>query len=87
MSAGLWALTILIGTSVILNWFAAAEDLRKVFAFTKIAVITLLIIWFVLLGGFEKRTIWFVLALLFSLAGDVLLLLSSGGFLFGLAAF
>lgn len=87
MSAGLWVLTILMGASAVLNWIAAAADLRKVFAFTKIAVIALLIILFVLLGGIEKRTIWFMLALLFSLAGDVLLLLSSRWFLYGLAAF
>ncbi|HZU85984.1 MAG TPA: lysoplasmalogenase [Anaerolineaceae bacterium] len=54
---------------------------------TKPGVLVMLILWFTLLGKWEGSLVWFGLALVFSLGGDVFLLFSKRFFLFGLLSF
>lgn len=63
------------------NWF-------KLEWLAKPAVMLCLLLWLVSSAGFEGAPLWFGLGILFSLAGDVLLMLSlERNFLAGLAAF
>lgn len=55
--------------------------------FTKPAVLACLLLWFSSQGGWQAAPIWFGLALIFSLAGDVFLLLPEKHFILGLLAF
>jgi hypothetical protein len=48
---------------------------------------SVLILWFVQVGGLEGRLLWFGLGLVFSLAGDIFLMLPSRFFIAGLIAF
>ncbi|MCJ7696546.1 MAG: lysoplasmalogenase [Anaerolineaceae bacterium] len=73
--------------ATLINWYAAFFERRKRFAATKPSVMILLISIFLYLGGLERLTIWFFLALIFSLAGDIFLLFSKRFFLYGLFVF
>ena len=68
------------------DWTAVYRDWTRATYFTKPAVLLVLILWFTLVGGWEGQLFWFGMALVFSLAGDVLLLFPSF-FLAGLLAF
>jgi len=68
------------------EWIAAGKNLVKVRAVTKPLSLFLLILWFSCLGGWQQGWL-FGLGLVFSLAGDVFLLLSKKMFIFGLFAF
>ncbi|HSV85690.1 MAG TPA: lysoplasmalogenase [Levilinea sp.] len=65
------------------DWVATAFGWRNVRLLTKPATLLVLIAWFIQAGG----PFWFSLGLIFSLAGDVLLMLPARFFLGGLAAF
>lgn len=70
-----------------LNWVSADKRWKKIEHITKPAVIILILIWLWqnnLLGG---GMLWFALGLVFSLAGDILLMLPGNFFLPGLLAF
>lgn len=54
---------------------------------TKPAVLICLTFWFTSQGGWQSAPIWFGLALIFSLAGDVFLLFPERHFILGLLAF
>ena len=71
----------------LLNWFAAWRRQRRLYGVTKPAVLILLIAWFTQIGGWQGSLLWFGLGLVFSLAGDVLLLFPERFFLPGLGAF
>ena len=73
--------------ATLINWYAAFFERRKRFAATKPAVMVLLILIFLYFGGLQGTTIWLFIGLLFSLAGDILLLFSHRYFLYGLVAF
>jgi len=73
--------------SIILNWLAAIYNWRRLFVITKPLVLTLLLAIFILLSKGNLQQIWFFLALLFSLAGDILLLYPTRAFILGLVAF
>jgi len=55
--------------------------------FVKPGVIVLLITWLVINDGYQGPTIFFVIGLLFSLAGDIFLMLPDEKFLAGLISF
>ncbi|MEN4042669.1 MAG: lysoplasmalogenase [Anaerolineaceae bacterium] len=65
------------------DWAATGFGWRKVRLLTKPATLLVLIAWFLQAGG----PFWFSLGLIFSLAGDILLMLPARFFLGGLAAF
>lgn len=71
----------------VLNWLAVEKKWKSVEYFTKPAVILLFLAWLWqndLLGG---AMIWFSLGLVFSLAGDIFLMLPGNFFIPGLVAF
>ncbi len=84
------ALPVLLITflAAVLHWFVLARQWRSREYIAKPAVMAFLLIWLVSAAGLQMPLGWFALGLVFSLAGDVLLISSSDrAFLFGLAAF
>lgn len=71
----------------VLDWIAAGFGWKVVRYFTKPATLLALILWFVSTGGLDGSLLWFGLGLIFSLVGDVMLMLPSRFFISGLIAF
>jgi alkenylglycerophosphocholine/alkenylglycerophosphoethanolamine hydrolase len=72
---------------VVANWACIALGWRLGRTVTKPAALLALIAWSLSLGGWQGGMLWFGLGLVFSLAGDVLLLLPPRFFPVGLIAF
>jgi alkenylglycerophosphocholine/alkenylglycerophosphoethanolamine hydrolase len=70
-----------------LDWVGTARGWNRARWITKPAALVLLIAWFSLFGGWRGPLLWFGLALVFSLLGDVLLIEKLKMFVFGLLAF
>lgn len=73
--------------STLLNWWTAYTNKRRTYAVTKVLVMLVWITLFFLFDGAQGSGVWFLLALIFSLVGDILLLFSMRIFLMGLYAF
>ena len=71
----------------ILDWFAVATQNKRLELVAKPAVMGLLLAWFWTATGFRGPTIFFAAGLLFSLAGDVFLMLPKEQFIAGLVSF
>ena len=69
------------------DWFAVARGRKKMRAVTKPGAMLVLIAGFSLAGGWGGQGYWFGMGLIFSLLGDVFLLLPPSFFIFGLAGF
>jgi uncharacterized membrane protein YhhN len=69
------------------DWISISRGLKRVGLFTKPAVLLLLILWSLVASKWNGDMLWFGLALVFSLAGDILLMLPRRFFLVGLLAF
>jgi uncharacterized membrane protein YhhN len=69
------------------DWIAVANKWKVLKYFAKPSVIVLLITWLVINGGFQGPTMFFIIGLLFSLAGDIFLMLPDEKFLAGLFSF
>ena len=69
------------------DWMAVWFERRRLGWLTKPSVLVALLAGFSLSGGWHAPLTWFGLALVFCLAGDVLLMLPVRAFTFGLAAF
>jgi len=69
------------------DWSALWFKKHQINYFSKPATLIALILWFTSQGGWNQAPVWFGLALVFSLFGDVFLLLPDRFFIFGLAAF
>lgn len=70
-----------------MDWLALWFKKQSWNFLTKPAVLVCLILWFTSQGGWQAAPTWFGMALIFSLAGDVFLLLPERHFIFGLLAF
>jgi uncharacterized membrane protein YhhN len=70
-----------------LDWLALANDWRRVEYLAKPAVILSLLAWLGTNNGFNNWTIWFGIGLLFSLVGDICLMLPREFFRAGLYSF
>ncbi len=73
-----------------LEVIAVSKKLQKLEYVAKPAVMVCLFLWLYSSTGLQGNTLWFGVGILFSLAGDILLMLSFGRlslFLFGLVAF
>lgn len=70
-----------------IEWIAAGKQWNRIRVVTKPLSLILLIIWFSTTGGWVLTGIWFGAGLIFSLIGDLFLLLRPRFFLFGLTAF
>ncbi len=71
----------------VLDWVAIWTENEKLNWLTKPATMLALLFWLGLTGGFTGKLMWFGLALLFGLLGDIFLLLPRRFFIVGLAAF
>ena len=81
---------VLIGIALVIaaiNWLAVAKNWVKIKYITKPAVTLALICWLILNGGFQGQLIYFVIGLIFSLAGDIFLMLPNEKFIAGLVSF
>jgi len=87
MTWWLWGIAGVLVVSIILNWLAAVYNWRRLFVITKPLVLILLFVIFIILSKGNLQLTWFFLALLFSLAGDILLLYPTRAFILGLVAF
>jgi len=71
-----------------LEWLAVWKSWRRLEYFAKPAVMICLFLWLYASTGLQGNTLWFGLGILFSLAGDMLLMVPGERmFLFGLVAF
>ena len=80
----------LLGVALLLaigDWVAVAKNWRAAEYFLKPAVMVVILVWLGWMGGFSGWMTWFALGILFSLVGDVILMLPRLNFLFALAAF
>jgi uncharacterized membrane protein YhhN len=81
-----WLILVFICAS--LDWLAVWKGWRKVEYFAKPAIMVCLFIWLYASTGLHGNTFWFGWGILFSLVGDVLLMVPTERmFLFGLVAF
>ena len=81
-----WLILALIFAS--LEWLAVWNGWQRLEYFAKPAVMVCLFLWLYASIGLQGNMLWFGLGILFSLAGDVLLMVSLDRmFLFGLIAF
>ncbi len=71
----------------ILDWLAVWLNQKRARYLTKPATLLALIIWHTQMGGWQAPYFWFGLGLVFSLAGDVFLLLPARYFMAGLGSF
>lgn len=69
------------------EWLVVAKKWKKLRPVTKPAPMIAMIIWFSIVGRWQGALFYFGLGLVFSLLGDILLLLSYRYFIFGLIAF
>jgi uncharacterized membrane protein YhhN len=69
------------------DWIATGFGWKSVRYFTKPATLLVLILWFVQVGDLQGDLLWFGLGLMFSMVGDVMLMLPSRFFISGLIAF
>lgn len=70
-----------------LDWIAVARQFKPLMYFAKPATMLVLLGWLWLVTGFQGITAWFALGLVFSLAGDVFLMLPREQFIAGLVSF
>ena len=82
----IWLIPVLIFAS--LEVIAVSRNLQQLEYIAKPAVMVFLFLWLYTTTGLQGNAFWFGLGVLFSLAGDMLLMISLDGlFLFGLVAF
>lgn len=85
MNANLWLILVFLAAAA--DWAAVAKGWKKTEYIVKPATMLLLFVWLVVLSRLRGVLIWFGLGLLFSLGGDVFLMISDRWFLAGLGAF
>jgi uncharacterized membrane protein YhhN len=73
--------------AAMLDWLAVAKNWKQLEYMMKPAVIIALLSWFALNAGFSVQMIWFGIGLVFSLAGDIFLMLPTNHFIEGLISF
>jgi uncharacterized membrane protein YhhN len=71
----------------VMEWIAVEREIRHLEYFAKPGAVLALIIWLWQASGFQGAIVWFGLGLLFSLAGDVFLLLPGNQLIPGLVSF
>ena len=71
----------------VVDWIAVAKSWKKLEYIAKPGVIMALIAWLLVNGGYQGQILFFLLSLVFSLAGDVFLMLPNEKFIAGLISF
>jgi uncharacterized membrane protein YhhN len=78
----------ILGLAVgVLNWVSSEKKWKTIEYITKPAVILIFLLWLWTNGALHGVMLWFGLGLVFSLAGDIFLMLPKNFFLPGLVAF
>lgn len=80
-------LLFIVFVIAVINWYAVARGNRKLEYFAKPATMVALLAWLWVETAFQGFTLWFALGLVFSLAGDVFLMLPRDQFIAGLVSF
>lgn len=81
---------LLIGIAFIIaviDWVAVSFQWKKIEYIAKPGVILALIAWLIINDGFEGQLLFFIIGLIFSLTGDIALMLPKGSFIAGLILF
>ena len=81
---------LLIGVALIVaiaDWVAVATQRKTLEYFAKPGVMLVLLVWLWQASGFSGSLVWFGLGLVFSMAGDICLMLPRERFIAGLVAF
>lgn len=76
-----------VAAAAVLDWLAVALGSRKAKYVTKPLVVLLLLVWLTRVGGWSWPLTAFTIGVVFSLLGDIWLMLSARFFLAGLASF
>lgn len=84
MDTAAWGLILI---SAVLDWFSVGFGWNKAKFSTKPLVMILLITWMTIHGGWQTPLLWFTLGAIFSLVGDICLMLPGNYFLAGLVSF
>ena len=71
----------------VLDWIAVARKWKRIEYFAKPATMLALLAWLGVNNGFQGSMLWFALGLLFSLGGDIFLMLPREQFIPGLVSF
>jgi uncharacterized membrane protein YhhN len=80
----------LLGISLLcafVDWIAIARGWKKIAYFAKPAVMIAILAWLWQIDGFSGEMIWFSIGIIFSLAGDIFLMLPKEQFYAGLISF
>lgn len=86
MNLILWGMLITFSLAA-LDWYAVFHNSKPLKWITKPLVLLFLIVWLGAISGFKGPLVWFGIAALLSLAGDVLLMLPDHLFPAGMLAF
>ncbi len=78
---------MLFRSLALIDWLAIAKKWIALGYLTRPGVILVLLAWFSQAGGFNGWLVWFAVGLVFSLAGDILLMIPGERFYAGLASF
>jgi len=81
-----WSFFLACGFAL-LDWASTWKGWKKRLYVAKPAVMIFLIIWSIQLTGWKEEMLWFGIALVLSLIGDILLMIHPRYFMFGGAAF
>ena len=81
-----WSFFLACGFAL-LDWASTWKGWKKGLYVAKPAVMVFLIIWSIQLTGWKEEMLWFGIALVLSLIGDILLMIHPRYFMFGGAAF
>jgi len=82
--------TFLLGIALVcavINWMAVEKKWKTLEYIFKPGTMIVLIIWLVVNGSLSSEALWFTLGAIFSLAGDVFLMVPRNMFIFGLVSF
>jgi uncharacterized membrane protein YhhN len=79
----IWAAVVI----AVVDWIAVARQWKRLEYIAKPGVMLALLAWLVQVGGFQGHMLWFAIGVVFSLAGDVFLMLPRERFIAGLVAF
>ena len=85
MSTALWLIPVFL--AAVVDWAAVARGWKKIEYVAKPATMLFLFAWLAWLSHLRGVLVWFGLGVLFSLGGDVFLMISDRFFLPGLVAF
>jgi uncharacterized membrane protein YhhN len=86
MMSMFWLIWFVFGAAVV-DWVAILKKWPRAKYITKPLVILILLAWLILFAGLKGETVLFAMALIFSVMGDIWLMIPGSYFLLGLVSF